>query len=81
MNIKQFLKAPEHRWARGNIDLNDKDKLVWTVCAYLRETPEQCKGCPESFIDPEHGKMHHGCRMIAEEVISICKHGHPWAPR
>lgn len=78
------MKEKRHHswWKDGNIDLADKDTLVWAVCRYLRvrlpDGQDECKFCPDWEDDKIHGPRKAGCRLMAEEVINICQTGNPW---
>jgi hypothetical protein len=54
-----------------------KFSRVHAVCAQLRDEP--CKLCPRREPSP-YGPTIRGCRLHAEEVINIAKHGYPWTP-
>lgn len=50
---------------------------VHAVCASLRRKP--CDQCPASESS-DYGPVKNHCRLRAEEVANIARHGYPWRP-
>jgi hypothetical protein len=59
-----------------------RERRVHEICRYLRQEKNldaQCEGCPASEFMPEAACMvTRGCRVGAEEVYNIARHGNPW---
>lgn len=55
-----------------------KFSRVHAVCAMLRGKP--CEQCPRRETIDGYGPCVRGCRVHAEEVVNIVKHGYPWPP-
>ena len=79
-NVIRFPLARPHDFRRdGDLDPSHPDATAWAVCAYLRNL-ERCLGCPASE-DRRGEPFTRMCRLMAEEVISICRTGNPRAGR